>query len=312
MDVSVVIVTRNTRVLTLAAVSSVLSGPDGLHKEVIVVDNGSTDGTGEQLGREFPPARHLFSERNLGFGRANNAGVREGSGKFVLLLNSDARLKPGALAQAVTWMRAHPRCGIAGAQLLNPDGSWQNSIANYPTLATELLNKSLLRRLFPAKFPGKENRFTEPVAVETVIGAFMLIRRECWEQTGGFDERFFFFFEETDLCLQAARQGWGVMHLPGVETWHEQGGSAKKVSAAARIEYWRSRYAYFAKNHGPSTRLILRLGLLLRLGVDWLANGAATAVTLGRAGRVRQRLAISSTLWAWHLRGCPASMGLPR
>ena len=125
-------------------------------------------------------------------------------------------------------MRAHPDCGIAGAQLLNPDGSRQNSIANFPSLATEPLNKSLLRRIFPRRFPGKEQRFTSPVPVETVIGAFMLIRAELWRELGGFDERYFFFFEETDFCLQARRRGWQVFHLPQVQVWHEQGKESAK------------------------------------------------------------------------------------
>src|SRR5207249_2827164 len=101
-------------------------------------------------------------------------------GEFLLLLNSDARLKPDTLIQVIEWMRVQPLCGVAGVQLLNPDASRQNSIANFPSLATELLNKSLLRRLFPRRYPGKESRFAEPVEVESVVGAFLLVRRTAW------------------------------------------------------------------------------------------------------------------------------------
>lgn len=311
-DVSVIIVTRNTCALTVSAVASVLENSGKLQTEVIVVDNGSSDGTAVALGEQFAAVRCLRSETNLGFARAVNRAAREASGEFLLLLNSDAVLQPGALPAAIEWMRANPRCGVAGAQLLNADGSRQNSIANFPTLATELLNKSLLRRLFPRRYPGKEQVFDSPVEVETVIGAFMLVRRELWDLLGGLDERFFFFVEETDFCFQARKRGWQVMHLPHVFVGHGRGQSAKQVLPAARVEYWRSRYAYFAKNHGWAARIALRAGLQLRLVIDWLAAAVATVVSFGQSERWRNRLEVCSALLWWHLRGCPSSTGLPR
>lgn len=311
-DVSVIVVTRNTRDLTLAAIRSVLDNSDGLRVEVLVVDNGSNDGTSAAIARNMADVRCLLSETNLGFARAVDRAASVTDGEFLLLLNSDAQLEPGALATAVSWMRNNTRCGVAGAQLLNPDGSRQNSIANFPTLATELLNKSLLRRVFPLRYPGKEQLFKSPVEVETVIGAFMLVRRKLWDQLGGLDERYFFFVEETDFCFQTRRAGWSTMHLPQVLVTHGGGQSAKQVLPAARVEYWRSRYAYFGKNHGPLTRLVLRIGLGVRLLVDWIAALFATGLTLGRNERWRNRLEVCSVLMWWHLRGCPAETGLPR
>ena len=311
-DVNVIVITRNTRDLTLEAIRSVLGNSDGLEAEILVVDNGSSDGTSEVLHQNFPLVRYLRSETNLGFAKAVNWAAREASGEFLLLLNSDAALRPGALASAIEWIRANPRCGIAGAQLLNSDGSLQNSIANFPTLATELLNKSLLRRLNPKRYPGKETGFQQPVEVETVVGAFMLVRRKLWDLLGGLDERFFFFVEETDFCFQALRAGWSTMHLPQVLVMHGRGQSAKQVLPAARVEYWRSRYAYFAKNHGLLTRLVLRVGLGCRLLVDWVAALLAVIFTLGRNERWRNRFEICSVLLWWHLRGCPSATGLPR
>lgn len=312
VDVTVIIVTRNTCALTTAAVASVFERRDDLAVEVVVVDNGSTDGTEGAIRARFPAVKYHAAGCNLGFGRANNVGAAEARGAFVLLLNSDARLEPDALARAVAALRSHPDWGIVGAHLMNPDGSPQNSIANYPTLATELLNKSLLRRLFPRRYPGKEQHYTAPLAVETVIGAFMLIRREVWDRLGGFDERYFFFFEETDLCLGTVRAGWKVVHLPEVRVWHHQGGTAKKVSAAARIEYWRSRYRYFRKNHGPAALLVLGAGLLLRLVVSVVTQNLFRLVTLGRSERWSDRARVSNALLGWHGRGCPANMGLAR
>ena len=312
MDVSVIIVTRNTCALTGAAVRSVPAAAGSLTGEVIVVDNGSGDDTAGVLARDFPSVKLIRSETNLGFARACNLAAKPAQGAFLLLLNSDARPQPGALAAAIDWMRAHADCGVAGAQLLNADSSRQNSIANFPTLATELLNKSLLRRLFPGRFPGKEHPFAGPVEVETVVGAFMLIRREVWDKLGGLDERFFFFLEETDFCLRVCRAGLRVMHLPDIRVWHDQGQTAKQISAGTRIEYWRSRYAYFRKHHGIGTRLTLHAGLGVRLIADALVSGLLTLLTLGRSRRWREKFQVHGRLMAWHCRGCPEGMGLPR
>jgi GT2 family glycosyltransferase len=307
---SIIIVTRNTCALTRAAIASSRESQDGLTKEIIVVDNGSTDDTSAALPREFPEVQYLRSKTNLGFAGANNLGARNAHGEFLVLLNSDARLQPDSLRLAVEWMRAHSDCGIAGAQLLNPDGSRQNSIANFPSLATELLNKSLLRRIFPKRFPGKEQEFKQPVEVESVIGAFMLVREAVWRAIGGMDERYFFFFEETDFCLQARRHGWKVFHLPQVKAWHEQGKSASQVHVPARVEYWRSRYTYFAKNHSILARAVLRLGLGARLLVNWLSSGLLFLV--GRSARWRNAWQVNNALLRWHFKFCPAEEGLPR
>jgi GT2 family glycosyltransferase len=312
VDLTIIIVTRNTCALACVALRSVLNNKPLLATEALVLDNGSSDDTPIVLPREFPGLVFIRSEVNLGFARAVNQAARQAGGEFLLLLNSDAQPEPGTLAPALAWMRAHPQCAVAGGQLLNPDGSRQNSIANFPSLATELLNKSLLRRLSPRRFPGKEQRFVEPAEVETIIGAFMLIRRDVWLQLGGLDERFFFFFEETDFCLRARRLGWKTFHLPQARVWHEQGASARQVNAAARIEYWRSRYAYFRKNFGPLTRVVLRAGLWIRLLADWLTSGLLVLATLGRASRWRQKWRVNGLLCLWNLLGCPANMGLPR
>jgi GT2 family glycosyltransferase len=312
VDVTILIATRNTRELTERALASIAASQDVPAKEVIVVDNGSTDDTGAVIKEKYPGVKLIRAERNLGFARAINLGAQSTRGEFLLLLNSDTVLPPEALAAVIAWMRGHPECGVAGVRLLNPDGSPQNSIANFPTLATELLNKSLLRRLFPRRFPGKEQRLDQPVEVESVVGAFMLIRRAAWDALGGLDERYFFFLEETDFCLHARRAGWRVMHLPQIAVWHGQGQTAKKAGAGARIEYWRSRYLYFAKNHGPGQQAVLAAGLCLRLLVDWLASGCLLGLTLGRSERWKNKWQAYSALWRWHWRGRPQGMGLPR
>jgi GT2 family glycosyltransferase len=312
LDVSVILLTRNTCRQTREAIDSVVSSADALSKETHVVDNGSTDETASVLPVAFPEIHYNRMQRNLGFARGVNLATHDARGAFILLLNSDARLEPDTLRLAVEWMLANPGCGVAGAQLFSPDGKKQNSIANFPSLATELLNKFLLRTLWPERFPGKEQEYREPVEVESVIGAFFLVRREVWEKLGGMDERFFFFLEETDFCLRARQAGFATIHLPQVRVWHGQGQTAKQDLPAARIEYWRSRYAYFAKHRSWAACIALRCGLLLRLFLDSAVSGFLTMITLGRSLRWREKFAVHRALLLWHLRGCPEGFGLPR
>ena len=305
-DISVIIVTRNTYALTCAAIESVEHSADALRKEIFVIDNGSSDDTPRLIQQRFPTVHYLYVTSNLGFAKANNQAAKQATGRFLLLLNSDAAVQPESLSMTIAWLDAHPDCGVVGAQLLNPDGTRQNSIANWPTLATELLNKSLLRRLWPKRYPGKGQTFFEPVAVESVVGAFMLIRRETWDAIGGLDERYFFFLEETDFCLQARRRGWKIMHLPQVHVWHGQGQTAKRVPVSVRIEYWRSRYRYFAKNNGSLTYVVLTAGLCVRLIVNWVVSG----LLYGKNQYWRNKWQINHALVQWHLRGRPDYVGL--
>jgi len=312
LDVSVILLTRNTCQQTREAIESVLASSGPASKEIHVIDNGSTDDTARILPAAFPEIHYKRMERNVGFARGVNLAARSAKGDFFLLLNSDARLSPDAIRLAVECMRSDPGCGVTGAQLLHADGKKQNSIANFPSLATELLNKFLLRRLWPKRFPGKEREYREPMKVESVIGAFFMVRREVWKRLGGMDERFFFFLEETDFCLRARQAGFATVHLPQVIVWHGQGQTAKQDLPAARIEYWRSRYAYFAKHRSVAVRLVLRFGLLLRLLVDSAASGLLTMATIGQSRRWREKFAVHRALLLWHLRGCPEGIGLPR
>jgi GT2 family glycosyltransferase len=199
---------------------------------------------------------------------------------------------------------------VVGAQLLNPDGSKQNSIANFPSLATELLNKSLLRRFFPDRFPGKERDYPEPVEVDSVIGAGMMVRRDTMEQVGLLDEGYFLFLEETDWCYRMRKAGWKIYHDPRVEIYHFQGKSAEREKSRARVEYYRSRYHFFKKNRGGLHWFVLLVGLITRLCVELIFTSLACLYTLFIIGKWKNKLSIYAYLLWWHLRFCPEEMGL--
>jgi hypothetical protein len=312
IDVSVVIVNWNTRELLSNCLCSLRKQAAGIALEIFVVDNGSTDGSVEMVRAGFPEVEIIENGCNLGFARANNVALRRASGRYLLLLNSDTVVREGALEGLAATMDKDPETGIAGLQLLNEDGSLQNSISSMPSLLTELGNKSLLRLLLPSRYPGKEHRFAAPIAVDTVIGACLMARREAAAAVGLLDEDFFFFLEETDWCLRMKKAGWKVVHDPRYSVYHLQGKSAGKVNVRARIEYWRSRYTFFRKHYGAATRLALRGGLMGKLTVNLVFSFLANVLTLFTRSRLRGKLAVYGGVFAWHLQGCPGNGGLER
>jgi len=309
-DLSIVIVSWNTKEYILLCLTSIFEKGQGMGSEVILVDNGSRDGSGSEVKRAFPFVHVIQNEENLGFSKAVNQGLQKASGRYVLLLNPDTQVKNGAIRQLVSFMDECSDAGVAGAQLLNGDGSKQNSIANFPSLATELFNKSLLRRLFPKKFPGKERNYPEPVEVDSVIGACMMVRRVALEQVGLLDEDYFLFLEETDWCYRMKRARWKVYYVPQAEVFHFQGRSAGKDRKRAKVEYYRSRYHFFKKSKGNAQFLILCIGLAIKLIAELVSTGVACLVTLFVVKKWRQRFFIYAYLIWWHLRLCPKAMGL--
>jgi GT2 family glycosyltransferase len=310
MDLSVIVVNWNTKDFLLQCLGSIYQFVKGLEKEVIVVDNGSIDGSLVAARERFPETMFIENQINLGFAEANNQALSLLKGKYILLLNPDTRMKEGNIESLLSFMDSHPEAGIVGAQLLNADGSKQNSIANFPSLATELLNKSLLRWLFPKTFPGKERDYSEPIEVDSVIGACMMVRREAVDQIGLLDEDYFLFLEETDWCYRMKKAGWKIYHVPQAEVYHFQGKSAEKMKKRAKVEFFRSRYHFFKKNKGNLQWFILLTGLIVRLGFELLAMTIACLITLFTIKGWRKKLSIYAYLFWWHLRFCPEEMGL--
>jgi len=309
-DLSIIIVSWNTRDLLRQCLISLGENLTGLSHEIYVVDNGSIDGSVVMVRSEFPEIKLIENKRNLGFARANNLAMRAAGGRFFLLLNSDTMVKKGAIEGLLETMRNDPCIGIAGLQLLNSDGSKQNSICSFPSLLTELTNKSLLRALFPSKYPGKEHQITTPIEVDAVIGSCMLVRRDAVDAVGLLDEDYFFFFEETDWCMRMQEAGWKVVFDPRHSIIHLQGKTAANVNVRARIEYWRSRYTYFRKHFGLITRYILQVGLITRLSIDILLAGAAGIAIFFAGAASNEKPVVYNAILKWHIKGRPADGGL--
>lgn len=310
IDLSIIIVNWNTKDLLIQCLKSLEQTLQRLKMEVFVVDNGSVDGSVKSVREKFPGAIVIQNPMNLGFAKANNQALSLSKGKYTLLLNPDTQVKEGAIETLKTFMDNHPEAGVAGAQFLNSDGSKQNSIANFPSLATELLNKSLLRWFFPKTFPGKEIKYHEPIEVESVIGACMMVRREAIGQVGLLDEDYFLFLEETDWCYRIKKAGWKVYHVPQAEVYHFQGKSAEKDKKRAKVEYYRSRYQFFKKNRGSWQWFILLIGLLIKLGFEFLSMAIACILTGFTVKKWRNKFSNYAYLLGWHFKGYPEGMGL--
>ncbi len=309
-DLSVIIVNWNTKKLLLNCIESFYRTTKGLSFEIFVVDNGSQDGSVDSVGRTFPEIELIQNQENLGFARANNDALRKSTGRYALLSNTDVILKDGAIEALAEFMDRNPDVGIAGGQLLNGDGSKQNSFDNFPSLATEVINKSLLRILFPTRYPSKRVSYSSPIDVHSVIGACMIVRSQAIREVGLLDEDYFFFMEETDWCYRMKRRGWRVCHVPRAEIIHLQGRTANLVKDRAKIEYYRSLYLFFKKHQGRAQSTILRSFLFFRFCVDFLLTLFSCLLTAFRRERFKRRLGIYARLIYWHLRLCPKGMGL--
>jgi N-acetylglucosaminyl-diphospho-decaprenol L-rhamnosyltransferase len=267
--------------------------------ELVVVDHGSTDGTLELVRKRFREAI-VVEQENKGFGAGNNAGMRVASGRWYLLLNSDAWLTPGALDALVGFAEAHPRAAVVGPRLLNPDGTLQRSVRGFPTvwrIATEYL---FLRKLAPrsralnAFYAGGFDH-DEPREAEFLMGSCLLVRAEAVVAVGGFDERYFMFSEETDWCYRFREAGWEVWFYPGAEAVHV-GGATTSQNWGPMFREQVSGHLRFLSEHRSerdaerARRLMLvalafrgrlfrgRRGEAYRAAARWLASGPASAL----------------------------------
>lgn len=302
IDVSVIIVNWNTKDLLKNCLNSIYQTIQNLTFEIIVVDNASSDGSLEMLQQNFPEVISIGNQENRGFGAANNQAFAVMQGKYALLLNTDALLTPGAVKRLWTFGEANSDAAIVCGQLLNADGSKQNSIASFPSLLTLSANTSLLEYLFPRKFPSKRYAHAGPIEVDSAIGACMMIRKKALDEVGVFDERYFFFFEETDLAYAMHKSGWKTYHIPDAFIYHLQGQSIGG-NVRSRIEFYRSRYKFFSKWHSRSYYLAARALIFGRLLINWLSGFMVNVFTLGLNKKLRHKFFVYSRLIFWHFMG---------
>ncbi len=262
-EISVIIASFNTRDLLRECLTQLMEQASALSTQIIVVDNASRDGSADMVAKEFPAIELIRSEVNLGFAGANNLGFQRASGRYVVLLNSDAFMEPGVLARSVELMKANPRVGLAGGALIGRDGSWQASARMYPSVLNEFLSISGLScRFARSKFFGRQDRTwapaNQPASIDWVPGAYSIISREALEAVGYFDEQFFLYYEEVDLCHRIKNAGFEIWYWPELRIVHLGGESSKTITSLSMSKYgsqltlWRMRseFLYYRKYNG--------------------------------------------------------------
>jgi GT2 family glycosyltransferase len=264
--VSVIVVSLNTCDLLRACLRSVFEAGGKVSFEVIVIDNGSVDGSADMVRREFPRVRLVVNERNEGFARPNNTGMRMAAGEFFFLVNSDAELRPGTTDALVDFLEATPQAGSCGPRLLYPDGRHQPSVKGFPTICTHAWDMLFLDRLFPqSRVFGKGEMawfdYDRAARVDHVMAAALMVRRTTVDDVGMLDEDFAIYYNDMDWCYRMNRRGWETWYVPDATVVHHLGKTVGVVNRDFR--YFETLHhnvtLFYQKHYGRLSVVVYRL-----------------------------------------------------
>jgi len=270
LDLSIAIINWNTKDLLERCLSSIYRDSSSFDRELIVVDNGSSDGSLEMIKNKFSQVRLVENPTNLGYSRAANQAIASSRGRYILLLNSDTEIFPGALDSLCEFMESSPEVGATGPMLLNPDGSLQYSCRNFPSFGAATMH-AFLGLISPENPYSKAYKLAEwnhnsQREVDWVSGAAIFLRRQALEEIGFFDEDYFMYLEDVDLCYRLWQAGWKVCYFPKARILHHIAQSSRLRSPKMIAEHHKSIYRFYAKHHraGLFLKPIVALGLLIR------------------------------------------------
>lgn len=293
--VAVVVVSFEARDTLLHGLAA-LDANAGVAVETLVVDNASRDGSAEAVRQRFPGVRVVANPHNAGFSRACNQGARETRAPLLLFLNPDATLEPGALATLAVLLETQPRVGIVGPRTRSSNGDIQVSTGPDLTLSSEWRQRRLVLgvlRRDPAALSEAEARHARAHEPDWVSGACLLARREAFTTVGGFDEGFFLYEEDADLCRRVRAAGWQVAFTPAAEVRHSRGISMARAPERAHMEYHSSHLRYYAKHCGRAQYAALRLLLAGRAGLELVQAAVSGDLSRGRQATALLRLALA-------------------
>jgi GT2 family glycosyltransferase len=283
MKLSIVIICWNDLKVVRDCLASIYGGTHSTDFEIILSDNGSTDGSVEFVRSNYPAVRILENRANLGFAKGNNAGIREARGEYVLILNPDTIIHARSLDRLIAFADRHPEAGAFGCRILNPDGSYQVSARLFPTVwrywvaALYLKQLASLCRLFVYEDYPRWRGDTEKV-IDWQSGCCVMFRGELLRKLGGFDEQFFYHFEEVDLCRRVWNAGFSIVFTPEAVVTHLGGQSVKRFPIRFEIEKHRSRYRYFYKHFGAKAAKQCQQLSIARIRVRQLGYGVLAMI----------------------------------
>lgn len=310
-DLSIIIVNYQTCQMLQDCLISLHKGNEAVHIQVVVVDNGSTDGSPEMVSKIFPQAHLICNQSNEGFAKPNNQGLRVASGRYALLLNSDTVVRPHALEKLVHFMDMHPDVGACGPRLIYPDGRLQPSCRSFPSLWRHFCDMSGLENLFPKSIFGNfETRFTydRDAEVDQPMGAALLVRREVIERIGYLDERFTIYYNEVDWCQRITRAGWKIVFVHQAEIIHHGGKTTELTNRSFEQldEMNRNMLFYYEKHFGTLGLMFYRMMLVAGFSVRVILWKAVSIVV--RNDAVASRLLFARKCLALGLKFWDASV----
>jgi GT2 family glycosyltransferase len=253
LDVSVLVVNHNARPYLRNCLSSLYNRQSAHSWETLVIDNASSDGSVEMVSTLFPEVKVLANSSNLGFARACNQGAAASRGRYLLLLNPDTVLL-SSVDGLVEFMDSNPKCGVVGGRVLNVDGTSQPTCRSFPSLSLLPFGReSPLTRLLPGNpwsrtFLCTEMGYKEAHMVDAVAGVFMMLRKQLYDQIDGFDEDYFLFVEDIDLCYRARKAGWEICYVPHASIIHFGGRSTRSAKTRAMYQHYRGIHKFFLKH----------------------------------------------------------------
>ena len=267
MRLTIIVVNFNTSAFILSCLQSIRDCVCGMEYEVIVVDNRSTDGSYHLIQEKFSDLCLIENTTNLGFARAVNQGFRRAKGEYLLVLNPDVTLTPGSIGKAINFLDTHPDVGLLLPKLVNPDGSLQFSCRTFYNFSTILFRRTPLGKIFPnhrviRKHLMMDWNHEEIREVDWGLGACMFLRREALKGENIFDERFFLYFEDVDLCFRMKKEGWKVIYYPEAVMIHAHlRQSADGLFNRAKWEHFKSLIKFYLKHRrfSPPTSQIERV-----------------------------------------------------
>jgi hypothetical protein len=290
MNLSIIIVNWNTRALLAQCLESIVNVQTfkRLNVQTFVIDNASTDGSAAMVRERFPWVHLIENEENVGFARANNQALARAQRRYVLLLNSDTEVAPGALESMVAFMDAHPEAGACGPRLLNGDGSLQPSCHPVLTPGREFWRLMFLDRIWPhATYDQESWDRRTPREVEVIKGACLMLRAEALAQVGVLDERYFIYTEEMDLCHRLRQAGWSLWWVPAAEVVHHGEASTRQKAHAMYVQLYRSKAQFHRKFGGERRARWFKFLLALAYAPRWVLFGLGQHVNPAWAGRAR-------------------------
>ena len=261
-DLSIVIVSYNTREMLRDCLNALPAGAQGLTTEVFVVDNNSPDGSIEMVQKEFPSVICIANRDNAGFTKANNQALKLAQGEFVVILNPDTETELRSMTTLVNFLREHTDTGAVGPKLLNTDGSLQHNGRRFPTPYREFLGHSGLANWNRVKFDremeyGRED-FNILAEVDQVSGACMMVPKRVMDEVGMLSEDFYMYYEEVEWCWRIRQAGYKVYYLPDARVVHHWMGSVRQASHAMTARMFKSALTYYQKTGTPRQRLAIR------------------------------------------------------